>query len=54
MKQTAQRDWRNDRQSRKTRESFDHTTALGSLTVALLFYIVYYFIYPLMSKGLLW
>lgn len=53
MKQTAQRDWRNDRQSRKTGGPFDYTTALGSLTVALFFYILYH-IYPLISKGLLW
>ncbi|GAB4018164.1 hypothetical protein [Spirosoma koreense] len=53
MKQIVQRDWRTNRQSPKGRGSFDYTTALGSLTVALFAYIVYH-IYPLLSKGLLW
>ncbi len=42
------------RPSRKSRVSVDQTTALGGLTIALLTYIVYHFIYPLISKGLLW
>ena len=54
MKHTAHRDWRNSRTSYKNRVLFDQTTALGGLTLALFGYIVYYFIYPLMSKGLLW
>lgn len=54
MKQTVQRDTRTSRPTRKAQGAFDQTTALGSLTVALLFYIVYHFIYPLLSKGLLW
>lgn len=54
MKHTTQRDWRVARPSRKTQFNFDQTTALGGLTVALFTYIVYHFIYPLISKGLLW
>ncbi|GAB3643512.1 hypothetical protein [Spirosoma arcticum] len=54
MKHTAQRDWRVSRPSRRSQVNIDQTTALGSLTVALLIYIVYHFIYPLISKGLLW
>ena len=54
MKHTAQRDWRVTRPSRRNQFNFDQTTALGGLTVALLVYIVYHFIYPLISKGLLW
>ncbi|WP_198175227.1 hypothetical protein [Spirosoma telluris] len=53
MKNVAQRDWRNHRSSRRERAGFDQTTALGSLAVALLAYIIYH-IYPLVSKGLLW
>ncbi|WP_461085285.1 hypothetical protein [Spirosoma flavus] len=52
MKHTVQRGWQFDRPIRKARPAFDITTALGSLTVALLAYIVYH-IYPLLSKGLL-
>ncbi|MFD2570235.1 hypothetical protein ACFSUS_06285 [Spirosoma soli] len=54
MKHTAQRDWRVSRPSRRARVAFDQTTALGGLTVALFTYIIYHFIYPLISKGLLW
>ncbi|MBC3785180.1 hypothetical protein [Spirosoma utsteinense] len=54
MKHTVQRDWRVTRPSRKSRFNFDQTTALGGLTVALFTYIIYHFIYPLISKGLLW
>ncbi|QIP14898.1 MULTISPECIES: hypothetical protein [Spirosoma] len=54
MKPTAQRDWRVSRPSRRARVAFDQTTVLGGLTVALFAYIVYHFIYPLISKGLLW
>jgi hypothetical protein len=54
MKHAAQRDWRVNRPSRKTRFTFDQTAALGGLTLALFTYIVYHFIYPLISKGLLW
>ncbi|MCK8494116.1 MULTISPECIES: hypothetical protein [Spirosoma] len=54
MKPTAQRDWRVSRPSRKNRATFDQTSALGGLTLALFAYIVYHFIYPLISKGLLW
>ncbi|MBD2702777.1 hypothetical protein IC229_19170 [Spirosoma sp. BT702] len=52
MKQTAQRGWQFDQPVRKTRPTIDTTTALGSLTVALLAYIVYH-VYPLISKGIL-
>ncbi|WP_211221652.1 hypothetical protein [Spirosoma panaciterrae] len=44
---------RGNRPTRKDRLGFDQTTALGSLTVALLIYILYH-IYPLLSKGLFW
>ncbi|WP_198174787.1 hypothetical protein [Spirosoma arboris] len=53
MKNIVQRDWRSNRPSRRDRTGFDQTTALGSLAVALLAYIIYH-IYPLVSKGLLW
>lgn len=53
MKHVAQREWRTNRPSRRERANFDHTTALGSLAVALLAYILYH-IYPLISKGLFW
>lgn len=52
MKLTTQRNWSSNRS--KSRSFFDQTTALGSVTVALFGYIVYHFIYPLISKGLLW
>jgi len=54
MKNTTQRDWRASRPTRKSSVSIDQTTALGGLTLLLLSYIVYHFIYPLASKGLLW
>lgn len=54
MKQTVQRDLRTSRPSRRNRVSFDQTTALGGLTMALFAYILYYFIYPMIAKGLLW
>jgi hypothetical protein len=38
---------------RKARFELDQTTAMGGATVALFTYIVYHFIYPLVSKGLL-
>ncbi|WP_461042130.1 hypothetical protein [Spirosoma harenae] len=53
MKSTAQRSWQFDQPARKTKPAIDITTALGSLTVALLGYILYH-IYPLVSKGVLW
>lgn len=53
MKQVTQDNWRNHRAHRKDQASFDHTTALGSLAVALLAYIIYH-IYPLIDKGLFW
>jgi hypothetical protein len=37
----------------KTRFVFDQTIAIGGATAALLGYIVYHFVYPLISKGLL-
>ncbi|WP_170312648.1 hypothetical protein [Spirosoma agri] len=54
MKHTTQRDWRVSRPARRSRVIFDQTTALGGLTVALFAYIIYHFVYPLVSKGLLW
>jgi hypothetical protein len=39
--------------SRKARFELDQTTVMGGATVALFTYIVYHFIYPLISKGLL-
>ena len=54
MKHAARRDWRVARPSRRNRFNFDQTTVLEGLTVVLFIYIVYYFIYPLISKGLLW
>ena len=54
MKHTTHRDWRVSRPARKSSVSVDQTTALGGLTLLLLSYIVYHFIYPLASKGLLW
>ncbi|QKZ15031.1 hypothetical protein [Spirosoma sp. KUDC1026] len=54
MKPTAQRDWRTVRSSRQNRFSLDQTSVIGGLTIALLTYITYHFIYPLISKGLLW
>jgi len=42
------------RPARKSRLVLDQTTALGGLTLALFTYILYHFIYPLISKGLLW
>ncbi|GAB2592407.1 hypothetical protein [Spirosoma areae] len=54
MKHTAQRHWQVNRPARKARLPFDQTTALGSLTVALLAYIVYHIVHPLMAQGLLW
>ncbi|WP_460949945.1 hypothetical protein [Spirosoma daeguense] len=53
MKPTVQRGWQFDRPVRKIRSTFDMTTAIGSLTVALLAYIIYH-IYPLVSLGLFW
>ncbi|QMW06120.1 hypothetical protein [Spirosoma foliorum] len=53
MKQVTNRTWQGSRPSRRERTGFDQTTALGSLAVALLAYIVYH-IYPLISNGLLW
>ncbi|WP_461093478.1 hypothetical protein [Spirosoma gilvum] len=44
---------RGSRPTRKDRLGFDHTTALGSLTVALLIYIIYH-VYPLIANGVLW
>lgn len=49
MKQAAQR----SRRSQRLYADFDISTALGSLIVALLIYIIYH-IYPLISKGLFW
>jgi len=43
---------RNNRSARKT--GIDQTMALGGLTFALFTYIIYHFIYPMISKGLLW
>ena len=54
MKHTAQREGRVPRPSRNSRSNADQTTAVSGLTVALFTYIVYHFIYPLISKGLLW
>ena len=54
MKHPVQRDSRVARPPRRNRFNFNQTTALGGLTVALFIYIVYHFIYPLLSKGLLW
>lgn len=54
MKNLAQRDWRNHRSSKKAAQGLDQTVALGGVTLALFTYILYHFIYPLLSKGLLW
>ena len=54
MKHTVQRDLRTGRPSRRSRGTLDQTTALGGLTIALFAYILYYFIYPMVAKGLLW
>jgi hypothetical protein len=45
---------RTNRSTRKTQNGLDQTVALGGLTLALFTYILYHFIYPLISKGLLW
>jgi hypothetical protein len=45
---------RNTRSNHKIQTGFDQTMALGGLTLALLTYILYHFIYPMISKGLLW
>ena len=50
----AQREWKSNRPARKVQQGVDQTIALGGLTLALFTYIIYHFIYPLVSKGLLW
>lgn len=45
---------RNNRPTRKLQTGIDQTMALGGLTLALFTYILYHFIYPMLSKGLLW
>ncbi|WP_185155393.1 hypothetical protein [Rudanella paleaurantiibacter] len=45
---------RTNRSTRKMQTGMDQTMALGGLTFALFTYIVYHFVYPLISKGLLW
>ncbi len=54
MKHTTQRNWRATRPPRRMQFHFDQTTVLGGLALALFIYIVCYFVYPLMAKGLLW
>lgn len=54
MGNIAQREWRSSKSSRKIQQRVDQTMALGGLTLALFTYIIYHFIYPLVSKGLLW
>ncbi|WP_179830126.1 hypothetical protein [Spirosoma fluviale] len=54
MKNTTHRDWRLSRPARRNRFTVDQTTALGGLTLALFAYILCYFIYPMLTKGLLW
>lgn len=45
---------RNNRSSRKTHTGINQTMVIGGLTFALFTYIIYHFIYPMISKGLLW
>lgn len=45
---------RTNRSTRKAQTGIDQTMALGGLTFALFTYILYHFIYPMISKGLLW
>ena len=53
MKRITQGGWQDHRPHRKDQAGFNHTTALGSLAVALLAYILYH-IYPLIDKGVFW
>ena len=45
---------RSNRLIQKMQTSIDQTMVLGSITFALFTYILYHFVYPLISKGLLW
>ena len=38
----------------KMQTGINQTIALGGLTFALFTYILYHFVYPMLSKGLLW
>lgn len=45
---------RTTRSRQKMQTGIDQTMALGGITFALFTYILYHFIYPMISKGLLW
>ncbi|GAB3336265.1 hypothetical protein GCM10027299_46120 [Larkinella ripae] len=54
MRNVVQKEWRVNRPSRRFRFEIDQISLLGVLTVMIFAYILFHFIYPIISKGLLW
>ena len=54
MKNAVQNNWRVNRSSRRVRFDMDQISFMGVLTALIFIYILFHFIYPMISKGLLW
>ncbi|WP_234733327.1 hypothetical protein [Tellurirhabdus bombi] len=54
MRNAIHKDWRGSRSQRRFRFDIDQISFMGVLTVMIFAYILFHFIYPMISKGLLW
>jgi len=54
MRNVIHKDWRVSRPSRRVRFDLDQISFLGVLTALIFIYILFHFIYPMISKGILW
>ncbi|WP_164851242.1 hypothetical protein [Larkinella soli] len=54
MKNVIHKEWRMNRPGRRFRFEIDQISLLSVLTVMIFVYILFHFIYPIISKGLLW
>ncbi|WP_266367163.1 hypothetical protein [Tellurirhabdus rosea] len=54
MKNAVQNNWRVSRSHRRFRFDLDQISFMGVLTALIFIYILFHFIYPMISKGLLW
>lgn len=54
MKNALSKEWKASRHPRRFRFDLDQISFMGVLTVLIFIYILFHFIYPMISKGLLW
>ncbi|RAJ99794.1 hypothetical protein LX87_01490 [Larkinella arboricola] len=54
MRNSVPKEWKVSRPGRRVRFEIDQISLLGVLTVMIFAYILFHFVYPIISKGLLW